>query len=50
MASSSKIEIEKFNRKIFEMWKLKTEDILLDKDQWVFVDPGNAPTRKSTDD
>jgi hypothetical protein len=35
MASSSKIEIEKFNGKIFELWKLKMEDLLVDRDQWI---------------
>jgi hypothetical protein len=43
MVSSSKIEIEKFNGKIFELWKLKMEDLLVDKEQWVVVDPGTAP-------
>jgi hypothetical protein len=28
MASSSKMEIEKFNGQSFEMWKLKMEDLL----------------------
>jgi hypothetical protein len=32
MASNSKMEIKKFNGKIFELWKLKMEDILVDKD------------------
>jgi hypothetical protein len=50
MASSSKIEIEKFNGKSFELWKLKMEDLLVEKDQWIMVDPGTAPTRTSTDD
>jgi hypothetical protein len=44
MASNSKMEIEKFNGKIFELWKLKIEDILVDKDQWIMVDPSTAPT------
>jgi hypothetical protein len=44
MASNSKMEIEKFNGKIFEMWKLKMEDLLVDRDQWIAVDPGTAPT------
>jgi hypothetical protein len=35
---------QKFNGKSFELWKLKMEDILVDKDQWVIVDPGTAPT------
>jgi hypothetical protein len=50
MVSSSKIEIEKFNGKFFELWKLKMEDLLVDKDQWVIVDPGTAPTGMSTKD
>jgi len=45
MASSGKIEIEKFNGQIFELWKLKMEDLLVDKDQWIIVDPGTKPTR-----
>ena len=40
MASSGKIEIEKFNGKSFELWKLKMEDLLVDKDQWIMVDRG----------
>ena len=32
MASSGKIEIEKFNAQNFELWKLKMEDLLVDKD------------------
>eukprot|EP00253_Pinus_taeda_P013306 PITA_13306 len=39
MASSGKIEIEKFNGQSFELWKLKMEDLLVDKDQWIAVDP-----------
>eukprot|EP00253_Pinus_taeda_P008714 PITA_08714 len=42
MASGGKIEIEKFNGKSFELWKLKMEDLLVDKDQWIMVDPGEA--------
>jgi hypothetical protein len=50
MASSSKMEIEKFNGKIFELWKLKMEDLLVDKYQWIVVDLVTAPTRTSIDD
>jgi hypothetical protein len=32
MASSSKMEIDKFNGKSFEPWKLKMEDLLVDRD------------------
>jgi hypothetical protein len=44
------MEIEKFNGKSFELWKLKMEDLLVVKDQWIIVDPGTAPTRTSRDD
>ena len=50
MASNSKMEIEKFNGKIFEMWKLKMEYLLVDKDQWIAVDPGTSPKGTSADD
>jgi hypothetical protein len=35
MARNLKIEIDKFNWKSFELWKLKMEDLLVDKDQWI---------------
>ena len=50
MASNSKMDIEKFNGKSFELWKLKMEDILVDRDQWIAVDPTTAPTGTSADD
>jgi hypothetical protein len=43
MVSSSRIEIEKFNGKNFELWKLKMEDLLIDKEQWIVVDLGTQP-------
>ena len=49
MASSSKMKIEKFNGKSFELWKLKMEDLLVDRDQWITVDLGTTPTRTSID-
>jgi hypothetical protein len=48
MASSYGIEIEKFNGKNFELWKLKMEDLLVDKEQWITVDPGTQPTGTSS--
>eukprot|EP00253_Pinus_taeda_P006999 PITA_06999 len=45
MASSGNIKIEKFNGQSFELWKLKMEDLLVDKDQWIMVDPGEATTK-----
>jgi hypothetical protein len=44
MESSSRIKIEKFNSKNFELWKLNMEDLLVDKEQWITVDPGTQPT------
>ena len=44
MVSSSRIEIEKFNGKNFELWKLNMEDLLVDKEQWIIVDLGTQPT------
>jgi hypothetical protein len=44
MVSSSRIEIEKLNGKKFELWKLKMEDLLVEKKQWIIVDPGTQPT------
>jgi hypothetical protein len=34
----------RFNGKNFELWKLKMEDLLVDKEQWIVVDPGTQPT------
>eukprot|EP00253_Pinus_taeda_P029569 PITA_29569 len=45
MASTRKIEIEKFNGQSLELWKLKMEDLLVDKDQWIVVDPGEATAK-----
>jgi hypothetical protein len=48
MGSSSRIEIEKFNGKNFELWKLNMEDLLVDKEQWIVVDPGTQSTGTSS--
>jgi hypothetical protein len=50
MASNSKMEIEKFNGKSFELWKLNMEDLLVERDQWIAVDPSTTPTGTSADD
>jgi hypothetical protein len=34
MASSLRIEIKKFNGQNFELWKLKIEYLLVDREQW----------------
>jgi hypothetical protein len=44
MTSSYRIEIEKFNDKNFELWKLNMQDLFVDKEQWIIVDPGTQPT------
>jgi hypothetical protein len=50
MENNLKMNIEKFNGKRFELWKLKMDDILVDKDQWITVDPGTAPKGIFADD
>jgi hypothetical protein len=50
MASNLKMEIENFNGQSFELWKLKMEDMLVDRNQWIAVDPGTAPTGTSAYD
>jgi hypothetical protein len=50
MASSLKIKIEKFNGKCFELWKLNMEDLLVERDQWIVVDPDTTPNGTSTND
>jgi hypothetical protein len=37
MVSTSRLEMEKFNGTNFELWKLKMEDLLIDRDLWVAV-------------
>jgi hypothetical protein len=44
MVNNSKMEIENFNGKMFELWKLKMEDVLVDRDKWIMVDLGTTPT------
>ena len=50
MVSNSRVEIEKFNGQNLEMWKIKMEDLLVDKEQWVVVDLGTNPTTMSKED
>lgn len=45
MVNSGNIEILKFNGQSFELWKLKMEDLLMEKDQWIIVDLGTTTTR-----
>ena len=50
MENSSRVEIHKFNGHNFELWKLKMEDLSVDKEQWVVVDSGTKPTVMSLKD
>jgi len=50
MANSGKIEIDKFNGQSFELWELKMEALLVDRDQWIIVDLGTTPTGMSAGD
>jgi hypothetical protein len=48
MASSSRIEIERFNGQNYEPWKLKMEYLLVDQEQWTAVCQGTHPIAMST--
>eukprot|EP01018_Ginkgo_biloba_P012701 Gb_09999 [translate_table: standard] len=50
MASTSRTEIKKFNGTGYELWKLKMEDLLEERDQWVAVKNENKPTGISDED
>ena len=50
MVSRGKIEIEKFNGQSFELWKLKMEDVLVDKDKWIAVYLDTKPTEASDEE
>ena len=50
MASSGKIEIEKFNDRSFKLWKIKMEDMLVDKYQWIRVYPCTKPMGASDEE
>jgi hypothetical protein len=43
MERKSRIEIKKMNGHNFELWKLKIEDILVDREQWEIFYPGIVP-------
>ena len=50
MASTSRLEIEKFNDQNFELWKLKMEDLLVDREQWIVVDLRTQPIGSMKED
>jgi len=37
VASTSQMDIEKFNGTGYELWKLKMEDLLEERNQWLAV-------------
>ena len=41
---------QELNGQSFEIWKLKMEDLLVDKDQWIMIDPGTKPMAMSDED
>lgn len=43
MASTSHQDIDKFNEMDYEMWKLKMEDLLEERDQWLLVSQETKP-------
>jgi hypothetical protein len=50
MASSSRIEIEKFNGQNFEFWRLKIEYLLIDREKWEAVCPRTILTSMSREE
>lgn len=50
MENNGNIEIDKFNGQGFEFWKLNMEDLLVEEDQWIIVDPSTTPTGISSKD
>ena len=44
------MEIEKFNGKCFEMWKINMKDLLVEKYHWITVDLGTTPIGMSAKD
>ena len=50
MSNTSRIEIEKFDEHNFELWKLKMEDLLVDREQWIVVAPGTKLTSMPDED
>jgi hypothetical protein len=45
MVRSSRIDIERFNGNNFEIWNLKMEDIITDREKWTTIYLATQPTR-----
>ena len=39
------MKIDKFDCEIYYLWKVKMEDVLMDKDEWIMVDPYSKPKK-----
>jgi hypothetical protein len=50
MSNTSRIEIKKFNGQKFELWKLKMEDLLVYREEWVVVELGTKLIGTSEED
>ena len=50
MSNTLRIEIENINDQNFELWKLKMEDLLIDREQWVTIDPRTKSISMSNED
>ena len=50
MLNTSRIVIENFNGQNFELWKLKIEDHLVDREKWVAIEPRTKPIGMSDED
>ena len=50
MSNTSRIEIEKFDGHNFQLWKLKMKNLLVDREQWIVVEPGTKSTGTSNED
>ena len=50
MANTLMIKSEKFNGQNFELWKLKMKDLLVDREQWIGVEPETTLTGVSKED
>lgn len=48
--TSSCLDIEKFNEMGYELWQLKMEDLLKERDQWVVVTNKVKPSKLSDED
>jgi hypothetical protein len=48
-STSRRVEIENFNGRNFELWKLKMENLLVDRDLWIFLSRSELVGMKQED-